>query len=156
MIKQHSKKFWVEVNPPQSWPWKQYGTAVVAAVMILKVLDNWRSVLQINIFLKSLNPNLLPLQEMYVTITILEWLVSSWHICLTETLEEKHLKLRDYLKQIQSPLVTLSVLQVLWVLLDPSCKDNLLTGVGCCLFWSEESILPISKFCHSLFHLPNE
>ena len=133
-MKQHSKIFLVKVNPPQNWPWKQNGTTVVAAVMILKVLDNWRSMLQINIFLKSLNPNLLPLQEMYVTITILEWLVSTWHICLTEILEEKHLKVRDYLKEIQSPLVTLSVLQVLWVLLDPSCKDNLLTGVGYWLF----------------------
>ena len=138
-MKQHSKIFLVKVNPRQSWPWKQNGTTVVAAVMILKVLDNWRSMLQINIFLKSLNPNLLPLQEMYVTITILEWLVSTWHICLTEILEEKHLKVRDYLKEIQSPLVTLSVLQVLWVLLDPSCKDNLLTGVGYWLFWSDES-----------------
>ena len=138
-MKQHSKNFLVKVNPRQSWPWKQSGTTVVAAVMILKVLGNWRSMLQINIFLKSLNPNLLPLQEMYVTITILEWLVSTWQICLTETLEEKHLKVRDYLKEIQSPLVTLSVLQVLWVLLDPSCKDNLLTGVGYWLFWSDES-----------------
>ena len=138
-MKQHSKNFLVKVNPRQSWPWKQNGTTGVAAVMILKVLGNWRSMLQIQIFLKSLNPNLLPLQEMYVTITILEWLVSTWHICLTETLEEKHLKVRDYLKEIQSPLVTLSVLQVLWVLLDPSCKDNLLTGVGYWLFWSDES-----------------
>ena len=39
----------VEINPPQSCPWKQIGTKVVAAVMILEVVNNWRSMLQINI-----------------------------------------------------------------------------------------------------------
>ena len=41
-----NKNFLVEVNPPQNWPWKQNGTTVVA-VMILEVVNNWRSVLQI-------------------------------------------------------------------------------------------------------------
>ena len=70
------KKSLVEVKPPQSWPWKQNGTTVVAAMMILELVSIWRSVLQINIWKKSytLNPNHLLLQEMYVTITILEWL----------------------------------------------------------------------------------
>ena len=36
------KKNLVEVNPPQSWSWKQNGTTVVAAVMILEVVNNWR------------------------------------------------------------------------------------------------------------------
>ena len=41
--------FLVEVNLPQGCPWKQNGTTVTAAVMILEVVNNWRSVLQINI-----------------------------------------------------------------------------------------------------------
>ena len=49
---------------------------------------------------KTLNPYHLPLQEMYVTITILERLVSTWCICLTKIPEEKHLKLSDSLTQI--------------------------------------------------------
>ena len=49
------KKKFVEVNPPQSWPWKQNGNTVVAAVMILKVVNNWRSMLQINILKKTLD-----------------------------------------------------------------------------------------------------
>ena len=38
------KKNWGELNPPQSWLWKQNGTTVVAAVMILEVVHNWSSV----------------------------------------------------------------------------------------------------------------
>ena len=38
------KKNWGELNPSQSWLWKQNGTTVVAAVTILKVVDNWSSV----------------------------------------------------------------------------------------------------------------
>ena len=49
---------------------------------------------------KTLNPCHLPLQEMYVTITILVRLVSTWCICLTKIPEEKHLKLSDSLTQI--------------------------------------------------------
>ena len=48
-------KILVEVNPPQSWPWKQNSTAVVAAVMILELLNNWRRVSQINILLRKLD-----------------------------------------------------------------------------------------------------
>ena len=47
------KKTLVEVNPPQSWPWKQSKTTVVAALMILEVLNKWRNVLQINILKKK-------------------------------------------------------------------------------------------------------
>ena len=74
-----------------------------------QVVNNWRSVILINILKKSqtLNSNHLPLQEMYVTITILEWVVSSRHICFTEIVEEKHLKLSKYLNQIWGPLTTL-------------------------------------------------
>ena len=35
----------MKVNLPQIWPWKQNGTTTVAAVMILKVVNNWRIVL---------------------------------------------------------------------------------------------------------------
>ena len=49
---QHSKNILVEVNLPHSWPWKQNGITVVAAVMILKVVNNWRIMLQINILKK--------------------------------------------------------------------------------------------------------
>ena len=100
--KETLKKILVEVNPLQSWPWKQNGTTVVAAVMILEVVNNWKSVLQISILkkkLKSLNPHHVPLQKMYVTITILEWLASTWCIYLTEIPKENHLKLSDYLNQ---------------------------------------------------------
>ena len=45
MLKGH-KKFLMKGNPPQSWPWKQNGTAVVVAAMILEVVNNWRSVLE--------------------------------------------------------------------------------------------------------------
>ena len=47
------KKFLMEVNPPQIWTWKQNGTTVVAVVIILEVVDNWSSMLQIDNFLKS-------------------------------------------------------------------------------------------------------
>ena len=47
------KKILVEVNPPQSWPWKQNGTTVVAAVMIVKVVKNWRNMSQMKILKKK-------------------------------------------------------------------------------------------------------
>ena len=83
----HSKKCLVEVNPSQSLPWKQNGTTVVTAVMILQVVNNWRSMLP------SATGNA-------CIITILEWLVSTWHIHLTEISEEKHFILSNYLNQI--------------------------------------------------------
>ena len=49
VLQQHSKKILVEVNPPQSWPWKQNGTTVVATLMILEIVKKLRSMLQINI-----------------------------------------------------------------------------------------------------------
>ena len=45
----------MEGNSPQSWAWKQNGTTVVAAVMILNVVNNWRSALQTNILKKELD-----------------------------------------------------------------------------------------------------
>ena len=50
-----SKKCLVEVDPPQSWPWKQNGTTAVAAVIILEVVKNWKNVLQINILMKKVD-----------------------------------------------------------------------------------------------------
>ena len=46
------KKKHLAVDPPQSWPWKQNGTTVVPAVMILEVVNKWRSLLQVNILKK--------------------------------------------------------------------------------------------------------
>ena len=43
-----SQNILVEIDPPQSWPWKQNGATIVATVMILRVANNWISVLQIN------------------------------------------------------------------------------------------------------------
>ena len=56
------KKILVRGNSPQSWPWKQSGTTIVAAVMIHKIVNHWRSALQIYFDL-----NCFPLQE---TITL--------------------------------------------------------------------------------------
>ena len=53
LMRQHPKKILVELNPPQSWPWKHNSTTAVAAVIILEVVDNWTSVLQINILKKT-------------------------------------------------------------------------------------------------------
>ena len=70
--------------------------------MILQVVINCRSVSQTNILKNSqtLNSNHFSLQEMYVTITMLEWLVSTWRLYLTEIPKEKNPKLSDYLNQI--------------------------------------------------------
>ena len=119
------KNFLVEVNPPQNWPWKQNGTTVVVAVMILKVVNNR----QIFWKIKSWLWNLITLQEMHVTITILEWMVSTWCECLTEIPEEKHLKLKDYLNLNLRSFGYFKCSTVFWLLLDPSYKDNLLTRV---------------------------
>ena len=48
----NTQKFFVGGKFPQSWPWKQNGTTVVAAVMILEVVNNWRRVSQIHILKK--------------------------------------------------------------------------------------------------------
>ena len=37
--------------------------------------------------------------EIYIALTIREWLVSTWRISLSEIPEENHLKLIDYLNQ---------------------------------------------------------
>ena len=92
-------KNFVEVNPPQSRPWKQNGITVEAAVMILEVVNYWRSVLQINILKKKLG---FEPKSTFVTgnVTNMLWLVPTWRICQTEILEEKHFKLSDYFNQI--------------------------------------------------------
>ena len=45
---------------------------------------------------QTLKPNHLPLQEMYLTITIHEWLVFTWY----RIVEEIHLKLNYYFNKI--------------------------------------------------------
>ena len=49
------KKNLVKLNPPQSWPWKENGTTVVDAAMILEVVNNWGSVLRTNILKKKID-----------------------------------------------------------------------------------------------------
>ena len=49
------EKFFGEGNFLQSWPWKQNGTTVVVAVIIPEYVNNWRSVLPINILKKKLD-----------------------------------------------------------------------------------------------------
>ena len=44
----------MEGNPSQSWPLKQNVSTVVVAVMVLEVVNIWRSVLQINILKKKI------------------------------------------------------------------------------------------------------
>ena len=96
-------------------------------------MNNWQSVLQINILKKNLalNPNHLPLQEMYVTITIVKWLVSKWRKCLTEIPEENHLRLSDYLNQIWGPLSTLDGLQHFSFPWTPATKQFAYEMAGC-------------------------
>ena len=36
----NTKQKLVEVKPPQSWPWKQNGAMIVAAVMILEIVTS--------------------------------------------------------------------------------------------------------------------
>ena len=55
LIRQHSKTTFGGSKPSAIWPWKQNGAAVVTALMILEVVDNWGSVLQINIKEKKLD-----------------------------------------------------------------------------------------------------
>ena len=59
---------------------------------------------------------------MYVTMTMLEWLVSLWCICLTGIPEEKHLNLSDYLNQIKCPLATLGALQCFGSFWNPAAE----------------------------------
>ena len=131
------KKILVEVNSSHSWPWKHNGTTVLAAVMILEVVNNWRSMLQVNILKKSetLNPNHFPLQEKYVTITILNDLClhdeyfSCGKASQTEWLFESNLRSFGYFK---GPTA-------LWLLLDTSCKGNSYTRIG----WALQSQIVI-------------
>ena len=65
-------KVLLEGNPPQSWPWKQNGTTVVAVAIFLikkRVRDKY--------FEKSdFKPESSLLQEKYITFTIVDWLVT--------------------------------------------------------------------------------
>ena len=96
------KSFFFEGNPLQIWPWKQNVSTVVVAVMVIEVLKKLKKLVTDKYFEKekTLNQNYLPLQEKYVTIIIVKWLVSTWHVCLTEEKEERCLRVRNYLNQI--------------------------------------------------------
>ena len=111
------KKNLVEVNPRQSWPWKQNCTTVVAVVMILEVWATekvcWRW-----IFWKKIKPSNM---KWYVTITILEWLMSAWCIYLAKILTEKHLNLSNYLNEIGPQLQRQPAYKSLLDALGPNC-----------------------------------
>ena len=93
------KKSLVEENPPQSLPWKQNSLTVVAAVMIVKVVINWRSITDkyfektVRLWPKS------PSVTGKVCYHYNSWVAGVYkaYICLTEIPEEKHLILSDYL-----------------------------------------------------------
>ena len=125
-------KFLVEGNPPQSWPWKQNGTTIVAVavVMILEVVNNWRSLFQINILKKKIEP-----ESSSVTGKV-SYHYNSWvtgvymaykfdrnsrgKTSQTEWLFESNVRSCDYFK--------CSI--ALWLPLGPSCKGNLYTRIG--------------------------
>ena len=58
--------------------------------------------------------------------------MSTWHICLTEIPEKKHLKLIDYLNQIEGPVVTLSALQQFGFFWIPAAKVTHLQELAGC------------------------
>ena len=108
------KKILVQIDSPQSWPSKQNGTTVVAAVMILEVLDNWRSVLQINILKENL--------KLWILITFcLVDRNSGEKTSLIEWLFQPNLRSRSFGYFECSP--------ALWLHLDPRCKGNSPTRV---------------------------
>ena len=124
------KNVLVEVNPPQSCPWKQNGTIVVAAVMILEIVNNWRSVLQIT--------------RLWTLITF------CYRKCMLllqylrdRCLHTVHVWQKFWRKNIANWMIIwikFKVLWLLWVLysalastLDGSCKGNWLTRVDCVL-----------------------
>ena len=132
-MRQHLKNFLVEVNSPPSWPWKQNVTTVVTAVIFLEVVDNWSSVLLINIFffLKirlwtliafRYRNCMLPLQ--YLSDWYLHGVyfdrISRGKTSQIERLFETNLKSCGYFKCSTA----------LWLLLDLSSKGNSLTIVG--------------------------
>ena len=85
------EKILVGENPPKSWPWKQNGTTVVAAVKIPEVVNNWRSVLQINHLKKKLDlePESSSVTGIVCYLTILECVVSTWSIMFDRNSGEK-------------------------------------------------------------------
>ena len=118
------KTFLVEGNPPQRWPWKQNVTTVVAAVMIIKVVNNWRSTIQVNrlwtLITSRYRESMLPLQQL-----------SDW--CLRDI----YVWQKFWRKNISDWVIVWTNLRsfgyfqcstALWLPLDPSCKGNLLPG----------------------------
>ena len=95
LMRHHSKKNFPESKPSSKLASKTKCYHNCGCCDDYRTFEQLRRMLQINI----LNPNRLLLQEMYVTIKILKWLVSTWPICLTETPQKKHIKQSDYLNQ---------------------------------------------------------
>ena len=62
-----------------------------------------------------------------LSIQYLGWVTEpAWYICLREILEEKDLKLSDYLNNLQVPLATLSILQRFGFFWTPATKTTCL------------------------------
>ena len=136
------QKFLVEGNLPQSWPWKQNSTTIMAAVIILKVVNNWRSTLQINIWEEKCTLNLnhlllkkkLPLQQqsdwclhsVYSLQKFQRKNISDWVIIWT------NLRSFGYFKCTTA----------LWLPLGPSYKGNSLTRVGWVLAGQDYHLAP--------------
>ena len=132
-MREHSKKKkLMEVNPPQTDLESKNGATVVAAVIILEDVNNWRSVLPINILKKNIGLRTIitfcyrkcmyPLQYLSdmrpngIYVWQKFWLknVSYWVIIW--------IKFKVFCNSKCSG--------AFWLLLDPSCKGNLLTRVG--------------------------
>ena len=77
-------------NSSSEWPWKQNGTTVVAAMTISKVVNNWRSMLQINTLQKSQNyPKSYPMELFFLQKIVNDWklllIALTWHFVLNVT-----------------------------------------------------------------------
>ena len=118
--------FLMEVNPPQSWPWKQNGTTVVATKMTIEVVNNWRSELQKNILKKSykVTGDIGYHYNTWVTGVCMAYMFdrnSGGKTFQIEWLFESNLRSFGCFKKFSTAL---------WFPLDPSCKGNLLIRVG--------------------------
>ena len=121
------KKKLLDVNPPQSWSGKENDTTVVTAVMILEVVNNWKSVLQINILKKkvrlwSLSPSVTGNTCCHYNI----WVTGVYMAYIFDRNSRgKEFQIEWFESNLWS-FVYFECSPVLWLLLDPSCKGTLL------------------------------
>ena len=110
----------LDVKPPQRWPWKQNDITVVAAVMILQVVSNWISVLQMNI----LKPNHLSGNIFYHYKTRVTGVYMAY-------IFNRHSGGKaSQIDCFESNLRSFECFEALWLLMDPSCKGTSHTRVG--------------------------